>query len=859
MLAALLLAATLAADTAQAAAQTLDAYRVTAAVGAPQLDGKLDDPVWAAADSASGFVQKDPDEGKTSRFRTVVRLAFDDNAVYVAMRAYDPEPQRIVSRLTRRDKDSPPDWLLVAFDSRHDRRTAYVFQVNPAGVKRDFTVADGANDDAGWDAVWDVAVSRDQAGWSAEFRIPLSALRFAPGGDGVWGFEAGRMVPRVNEQSFWAPLRKDDSRLVARFGELRGMRGLPSPRRLELLPYAVSGATRAPGSGGDPFYHPTDLRGSAGLDLKYGLTSDLTLDATVNPDFGQVEADPSQVNLTQYETFFPEKRPFFTEGADIFRFGIGLGDGGGNESLFYSRRIGRSPHLSVDGDFVDEPSQTTILGAAKLSGRVGSGWSLGTLAALTAEESARAMVGGVAEKQVVEPMTGFGVFRARRDLNGGRTQVGFVGTAVHRALGGTGIVDLPGDAFTGGADFSHRWGSDAWMASGYLLGSSVRGGTDAIVALQEAPARYFQRPDAGYVRVDSAATSLGGWAGSYTVARVKGRWQGGVLGLVRSPGFEVNDLGYMRDADQVTNAAYLQFRQFNPLGPFRNFHVNLNAWDGRNFGGDLLQRGGNVNGSAQLRNYWGFYAGLNRDLAAVSPGALRGGPAIVRPGWTNGWGGVWSDDRKPLNGEVDFNWSVEGETGEWSWNGSVYANWRPTPSTSLSVAPFYNLNRTGWQYVDAPADASGATHYVFAGLRQQTVGMSARVNQTFSPTLSLQVYAQPFISAGSYGGFLEATSPRAKHFADRFTPLATARDADGNFTAGELSWENPDFDYRAFNLNAVLRWEYRLGSTMYFAWSHSRDGAVDDGRFRLWHDLGALSRYRATNVFLVKVNWWVSL
>ncbi|HEX8906228.1 MAG TPA: DUF5916 domain-containing protein [Longimicrobiaceae bacterium] len=860
MLATLFLSAALSADTPQAGTPALNAFRLTAAAGAPTLDGRLDDPVWAAADSAAGFVQKDPDEGKPSRFPTVVRVAFDESAVYVAMRAYDPEPARIVSRLTRRDEDSPSDWLLVGFDSRHDLRTGYAFAVNPAGVKRDFTIADNANDDPGWDAVWDVAVARDERGWSAEFRIPLSALRFAPGGDGVWGFEAARVVSRANEVSYWAPLRKDDSRTVGRFGELRGMRGLPSPRRLELLPYAVSGATRAPGAGGDPFYRATDFRGSAGLDLKYGVTSDLTLDATVNPDFGQVEADPSQVNLTQYESFFPEKRPFFTEGADIFRFGIGLGDGGGaNESLFYSRRIGRSPHVSLSGDYVDEPSQTTILGAAKLSGRVGGGWSVGTLAALTAEERGRTMVDGAPGSGVVEPMTGFGVFRARRDMNGGRTQVGFVGTGVHRALGATGIDDLPSDAFAGGVDFAHRWGNDAWMANGYVLGSNVRGSTSALIGLQESPARYFQRPDAGYVRVDSAATALGGWAGSYTFARVKGRWQGGVLGLVRSPGFEVNDLGYQRDADQIMNAAYFQMRQFNPIGPFRSFNVNFNGWDGRDFGGDVISRGGNLNGSWRLKSYWGFYGGVERSLASVSTGALRGGPSILRPAGSDGWAGVYSDDRKALNGEVDFNWAVEDESGGWSWTASVYGNWRPTPSTSISLSPFYSRNRGGWQYVAAPEDAAGATHYVFAGLRQETVGMSARVNQTFSPTLSLQVYAQPFISAGSYFDFREATAPRAKRFRDRFTPLSATQDEEGDFAAGELSWGNPDFDYRAFNLNAVLRWEYRLGSTMYFAWSHSRGGAVDDGRFRLWHDLGELAGYRATNVFLVKVNWWVSL
>ncbi|HSU17008.1 DUF5916 domain-containing protein [Longimicrobium sp.] len=858
MLAALILSASLAADTSVGAAQALTAYRLTAATGAPTIDGKLDDPVWAAADSAAGFVQKDPDEGKPSRFPTVMRVAFDDGAVYVAMRGYDAEPALIRSQLTRRDEGSPSDWLLVAFDSRHDRRSAYAFGVNPAGVKRDFILTDGADDDVGWDAVWDVAVSRDEHGWSAEFRIPLSALRFAADGDGTWGFEGARAVARVNEESYWAPLRKDDSRTVARFGELRGMRNLPSPRRLELLPYTVSSVRRAPGTRLDPFYSPTDLHGSAGLDLKYGLTSDLTLDATVNPDFGQVEADPSQVNLTQYESFFSERRPFFTEGADIFRFAIGLGDGS-NESLFYSRRVGRTPHLALDGDYVDQPRQSTILGAAKLSGRVGSGWSVGTLAALTGEERGAVMDGGVARSQVVEPMTGFGVFRARRDMGGGKTQLGFVGTAVHRSLGGTGIGDLPSDAFAGGADFTHRWGNDAWLASAYVLGSNVRGSTDAIVALQESPARYYQRPDASYLRVDSAATSLAGWAGSWALQRVKGRWQGGLLGIVRTPGFEVNDLGYQRDADEVVNAAYFQFRQFNPVGPFRNFNVNFNAFDGRDFGGDLTQRGANVNGSWSLKSYWGFYGGIERDLASISTSALRGGPAILRPASTNGWGGAWTDDRKALNGSFDYNWSLEDQTGGWSWNVSLYANWRPSPGTSVSLSPFYTRNRGGWQYVDAPADGAGSTHYVFADLRQETVGMSARVNQTFSPTLSLQLYAQPFVSAGTYGGFMEVADPRARAFGDRFEPLATTRDEDGTFRASGLSWDNPDFDYRAFNLNAVLRWEYRLGSTMYFAWSHSRDGAVDDGRFRLWHDLDALSHYRATNVFLVKVNWWVSL
>jgi len=839
----------------------LNAYRLTPAVGAPTLDGRLDDAVWAAADSIHSFTQKVPDEGKAAQFPTVARVAFDDNAVYVGVRAYDPDPSKIVAQLTRRDEDSSSDWLIVALDSRHDQRTSYAFMVNPAGVKRDFVIADGADDDNSWDAVWEVAVKTDDHGWTAEFRIPLSALRFSPNGDGVWGLEIGRAVPRTNEQSFWAPLKQDESRVVSRFGELRGMRGLPSPRRLEVLPYTVSGITRAPGAANDPFYHSTAWRGSAGVDIKYGVTSDLTLDATVNPDFGQVEADPSQVNLTQYETFLPEKRPFFTEGADIFRFGIALGDGdNATESLFYSRRIGRTPHYSMDARFANQPTQTTILGAAKLSGRVGAGWSIGALGALTGEERGL----GIAEDgsrfhQVLEPMTGYGMLRARRELNAGRTQIGFVGTGVHRRLGSTDITDLPGDAFAGGFDFSHRWGGDAWLANGYLLGSTVHGDSTAITALQLSPARYYQRPDADYVRLDSSATALNGWASGYMVARVKGRWQGGFLGIARSPGFEVNDMGYLRQADQVTNAAYLQRRAFNPVGIFRNYRIGGNLWDGRDFGGRSTSLGGNVNFSAQLLSYWGFYGGVERGAGALNTGSLRGGPAIRGTAYTSTWGGVYSDGRKRLSGELSFHGNREGQTGATSWGSSLYLSWRPTTSATFSLSPFYSRDRSGWQFVARPQDDAGVRHYVYGDLDQRTVGMSVRMSQTFTPTLSLQLYAQPFISAGSFTDYLQVADPRAKRFSDRFQPLTPTRNDDGDFEANGVAWGDPNFDYRAFNLNAVLRWEYRLGSTMYFAWSHSRDGAVDDGTFRLWHDTNALFGYKPTNVFLVKVNWWVSL
>jgi len=845
------------------AVRQVTAYRLSATVGAPTLDGRLDDAVWAAADTIGGFTQREPNEGQPARYRTVMRVAFDNDAVYVAARAYDPEPAKISAQLTRRDEDSSSDWLFVGFDSRHDRRTAYVFAVNPAGVKRDMTIADGANDDTGWDAVWSVAVGRDSLGWTAEYRIPLSALRFATGGDGVWGFQAVRVVQRDNEQSYWAPVKRDEPRQVARFGELRGLRGLPAPRRLELLPYTVSGVTRAPGEAANPFYSSSELRGSAGLDVKYGVTSNLTLDATFNPDFGQVEADPSEVNLSAFETFLSERRPFFTEGADIFRFGIGLGDGdGGNESLFYSRRVGRAPRGGVDvpeGGYADQPGQTNILGAAKLSGQIGRGWSIGVMNALTAEERATILdAGGARSDQVVEPMTNYSVIRARRELNGGKTQFGAVTTGVVRRLDGTGMDWLRSRAFAGGADAQHRWGSDMYSARLWVLGSRIEGSTEAIGNAQRSSARYFQRPGQSYLRFDSAATSLEGWAGSYDVAKVKGKWQGGFLGSVRSPGFETNDLGFQRAADEIVNVFWMQHIQRTPGKVFRDWNLGGNAWEARNFGWERNGRALNVNGSARFLSYWNAWGGVERSFGGWDTRALRGGAAMLEPGGVSGWMGGSSDSRKRLTGNASFNWGVRDEDSGWRYSVSAGMGWRPTPSLRFSASPFYSRYNTAWQYVDAP-EVAGTTRYVFAELDQRTFGMSARVNKTFSPTLSLQLYAQPFMSAGRYGSFREPTAPGAGRFADRFTPLTVTRDDEG-YDAGAFRFDNPDFSVRDFNLNAVARWEYRPGSTLFLAWSHTRGGSDDvtDGQFRFRRNLDALWNTEAANVVMLKANWWVS-
>jgi Domain of unknown function (DUF5916) len=554
-----------------------------------------------------------------------------------------------------------------------------------------------------------------------------------------------------------------------------------------------------------------------------------------------------------------------------------VGDGdGGQESLFYSRRVGRSPHGDPDGEWVDSPRESTILGAAKLSGRVGAGWSVGVLGAVTAEERAQ-VVGddGARWNEVVEPTTGFTVLRARRELNGGRTQIGAVGTGVFRRLDGTELSYLPGSAFSGGMDLSHRWGKDAYRFAGYLLGSHVRGDSEAILDLQQSSARYFQRPDAGHLKLDEDATSLSGFAGGYTLAKEKGAWQGGVTGNFRSPGFEVNDLGFMRDADQMLNVAFVGYNRFTPGKTFRNWNVYSNAWQANTFGWETVGRAVNLNGYGQLKSYWGVYGGVQHDFEALSPGALRGGPAIVRPGSTNAWMGFHGDGRKRLNGGADLSWRTEEQSGGWRYSLSFNTSWRPAPATRITLAPFYSRNHNGWQYVARPLDERFTDreerHYVFADLDQETFGLSARFNQTFSPTLSLQLYAQPFVSAGAYRRLREVADPRAESFDARFRPFgALALNAEGDEYAADLDadgqhddlfFDRPDFNYRAMNLNAVLRWEYRLGSTLFVAWSHSRDGGADlpDGRFRFRRDFDELWNYEATNVLLVKMNWWVNL
>lgn len=834
---------------------------------APAIDGILDDPAWYYAPMVTDFTQLEPNEGEPASEETEVRILYGSDALYVAFRAYDRQPDSIAAQLTRRDSDSYSDGVHVLVDSYNDQRTAFHFGVNPVGVKQDIYRFDDTEEDDSWDAVWEVATRMDDQGWTAEFRIPYSQLRFGNQDDQTWGINFAREIARRNETSIWAPIRQSDAAVVSKSGKLRGLRGLGTPTRMELRPFTLARLVRAPGEEDNPFYSRNDFFSSGGVDVKYGITNDLTLDLTVNPDFGQVEADPAQVNLSAYETFYPERRPFFIEGASIFNFNIGVGDGEmGSESLFYSRRIGRPPQGEADvaGGFAEVPDVSTILGAWKLSGKTQRGWSIGLLHAVTAEETAQVVTGAGADLEApVEPLSNYGVARIQKDFRDGRSAMGFIGTAANRNPEVADALQIRTGGYTGGFDFRHRFGADdRFLLNGYFLGSHVRGSEEAIRLTQESPARYFQRPDADHVEVDPALTSMNGWAGKLEMFKVGGGyWRWGTTVTAKSPGFEPNDLGYQRESDLILHAGYVGYNHYNPTEHLRSWNLNTNGWHVWTFGRERVATGANINGSLTLKNYWGGFAGINRDFESFSNSTLRGGPLIRREARTNGWFGFFTDGRKPVRVQMGNNWSVASESDSWSWNSSLDLRWRTSGRMNLSLGPFFNRNLMEHQWVghmETPED-----HYLFGRLDQKTLGLTGRFDFTFMPDLTLQLYAQPFVSAGTYDAFKEVVDPRGRTVDHRFSPVAAipegdgyAVDLDGDKTMETFS--NPNFNFKQFRSTMVLRWEYKPGSLLYLVWSQGRNHFSQDGRFRFGNDLDALFRQDAENVFMLKVSYWIT-
>jgi len=850
-------------------------YQTAFTQSPPSIDGYLNDSCWDLVDWGGDFIQTEPSENKPPSQQTAFKILYDDNNLYVFIRAYDTEPDKISRRISRRD-NFDGDMVEINIDSYYDKQTAFSFTAMASGTKGDEAVTkDGNNWDSSWNPVWFLKTSIDDKGWCAEMRIPFSQLRFGKKVEHVWGIQLMRHIFRLEERSTWQFIPKGSPGMVHLFGELHGIKGIKPKRQIEFLPYTLAKVERFEKDEDNPFLDGKESSFSAGLDGKAAITNDLTLDFTINPDFGQVEADPSEVNLSAFETYFSERRPFFIEGKNIFEFQPSntiVIHNMGADNLFYSRRIGRFPHYSPDLDdheYADLPEATTILGAMKLSGKTKKGLSIGILESVTANEKATIDNHGTRRKESVEPLTNYFVGRLLQDFKKGETTVGGIVTAVNRDITSPELHFLPTAAYTGAIGFSHSWNERTWYLKGNMEFSYVKGHEEAMLDLQQSSARYYQRPDASYVSVDSTRTSLSGYGGTFRFGRSsKKRIQFETSFTIRSPGLEFNDIGYMRQSDIIHHGSWVAYYLRDPFSIFRNFYLNTNYWMYWDFSGKLLSTFANTNFNTQFKNKWRLNGNFTRVNENISTNLLRGGPSFVVPGSEEMSLNLSTDQSKKLTfyvgsylglGDVNFYNYHE----YWAGVGA-----RPLNALSVSFEPTYSLNHNNLQYVET-SELNGDQRYLFATLDQKTAIFTFRLNYTFSPELSLEYYGQPFISAGKYTGYKRVTDPHADHFAGRyrlFPENEISYNADENtYTFDEntngttYTIDNPDFNFRQFRSNFVIRWEYKPGSTLFLVWSQGRTDSVSDGSFDYGRDLRGLFDVKPHNVFLVKFSYWFSL
>jgi hypothetical protein len=855
--------------------RSIRAVRRTAPV---VIDGKLDEGAWAAAEPSSAMVQSYPKPGAVAPDQTEVRVLYDADALYVGIRMFDAHPDSIAAGLARRDATAATgiysDWVHLIIDSYHDRRTAFRFSTTPRGVQKDVYTYNDGNEDLNWDAVWEVGTRVDSLGWVAEYRIPLSQLRF--GGDSaggrVWGFQVQRDIARRNERDTWAPWTPQDGAFVSRFGDLTGLQGIRVPERLEITPYVSSTLTRAPGEGDNPFYERSRNKPSVGGDLKYGLPGGLTLSATVNPDFGQVEVDPAVVNLSAFETSFPEKRPFFLEGSDVFSFGqvVRQNDYGG-QTYLYSRRIGRQPQLGVPGNtlYADVPNQTTIAGAAKVTGKSGP-WTVGILDAVTTEQRARVLAAnGTRYDRPVEPLTNYFASRVKRDFRGGATTVGAMLERTSRAVGDTTFAPvLRSDATFGGIDFEHDMAKRTWIASGFVAASQVQGSQRAIAATQRTSTHYFQRPDSALLHLsyDTTRTSLTGYIGEVALQK-QGATFGSIAVKTSSPGLELNDLGLQSRTGYSAISTLIGRQSFTAGRRLRSWSAFVYQNDAFNYGGRPTYHGYAAAANATFLNLWSASSTLTYSPDYYDDVLLRGGPEGRQPAMTQVNFNVNSDSRRPVVLGLRTNYAhdvIDGYYRELSPSVDV----RPSSNIHLSFSPTWSRLHDQEQLVrtvtDPLATNTYGRRYVLAALTQTTLSLDTRMDLTISPTLSFVMYAQPFVSTGRYEGYKELLAPGTYSFAE-YGPTQIRYDAPSsryvihpNAAAPDsFTVAQPNFNVRSLRGNAVVRWDYRPGSSLYFVWQQQRSGFEPIGDFDGRRDVGAIFRTVPTNVFLMKATYWI--
>lgn len=843
-----------------------------------KLDGQLNEPAWQQVEWSSEFIERQPDQGTPPSQQTQFKVVFDDKYLYLGFRCFDTAPDSIVQRMSRRDQ-FPGDWVEVNIDSYHDLRTAFSFTFSVSGVRGDeYITGNGNNWDDSWNPIWDGASNVDAEGWTAEVKIPFSQLRYGAQTEPVWGIQVQRRIFRKEERSTWQHIPQNAGGWVSEFGELHGLRNLPSNRQVELAPYMVAKTDRFEQQEGNPFADGSTNKITAGLDGKVGVTRDLMLDFTINPDFGQVEADPGAVRLDGYQVFFQERRPFFVESRNLFDYQLTGSEAGGDydgDLLFYSRRIGGAPHgwpNLKNGEHADVPQNTSILGATKFSGKTAKGVSIGILESVTQREQARIDLNGERRKEVVEPLTNFFLGRLMKDFDQGNTIIGGVFSAVNREPG---LDLLHRSAYSGGLDFQHFWKNRWWYVRGNTIFSRVEGTKEAILETQTAFEHYFQRTNAKHLEVDSTRTSLTGTGGTFRLGKIGGKpdSRGGVFKFEtgatwRSPELELNDAGFLQTADEINHFTWAGYQIQKPFSVFRNARINYNHWARWDFGGQFLYSALNTNIHGWFKNNWRVGSGLTYNPLDISNNALRGGSSLRRPAGLGNFAYINSDDRKKVfvGAEAFHAWGF-GHAVRVQ-NFAVWTTFQPLNAMQLNLSPSYNRSWRKQDQFVAQANFGAEKRTIVSEVEQRSFSLTARLSYNLTPDLTIQYYGQPFIFRALYKNYGFVTDPLNQEYDARFRRYADGElqlnAADYVFSVDEnrdgktdYTFNRPDFNYIQFRSNLVIRWEYIPGSELFLVWSQgSTPNAGSDLNTPLVSSLfDNVFDEKARNVLLVKCTY----
>jgi len=830
----------------------------------PVIDGKLDDECWKTGEWAGNWTQFIPKEGAKPTYPTEMKILYDDRNLYVAFRAFDKEPGKIKRRAGVRDEFAG-DIMGVNFDSYRDYRTGFEFSITAWGQKIDLILFNPDNWDVNWQAVWKGKVGMEDSAWVAELEIPFSQVRYSGKDEQVWGLHTWRWVDRLQEENNWEKQTKTGPGMLYNFGELKGIKGLKKSRRLELMPYSLGDLKTMEKTAGDPYTEKgRSWGGNIGLDAKVGISTNFTLDLTVNPDFGQVESDPSVMNLTAFETYYQEKRPFFLEGLTIFNYDFD------NQYLFYSRRIGHAPSYSPasnDSLFVKSPNMTTILSAAKFSGTTSKGLSVGVIQSLTGPEYAKISdIHGNTSTQKVEPLTNYTLVRVQKGFNAGTTVLGGMLTSTSRFGNDGNLNFLTNNAYTGGLDLTTRWKDKEYFLDARLVGSFIDGSTKSITGLQESSARYYQRPDGGYLNFDTTRTSLSGYGGKLKIGKgSKGFWRYATGISWLSPGLELNDIGFMTTVDQIDQSNVVSYFVNQPVSIFRTYTVQLEEINSWNFNSTFLGSLAHLSFSSTFRNQWNLAANLLYHTTGYDTRLLRGGYDMLMPAGFMATGILGTDPSKRVIAGMSYGYKTMGNNSGITSTFIPTLSIRPFMSLKLSVSATYEDNRNDLQYVNTTS-FNGDPRYILGTINQTTLGLTFRADLNITPEFSIQYYGSPFVSRGSYSEFKRVDDPRSKEYSQRFVTLANPLLTDGKYYFDEnndgqndYSIENPDFNFHEYRSNLVAKWEYRLGSFIYFVWSAERTGMAEDPSVSISDSFRQLGKAYPKNIFLIKLNYWFSL